>query len=220
MKKLFLVIIFLFFVLSEGFSQNIRYGLAGGINQCELLGPNKPTSYNKVLGFSAGLFTDIRFEKHTSTQINLQFSRYYFRFFNKIENLTNAHFNVKETNDYISLPVVIKYKRGTDVTFSYFSAGLQTSVLINSNRSVNATSRNLGIDGKTYYSYKNNWYDYGIVGNIGFQFMPITLNFSYYYSMRNLYTKEGAWEMRYGIPSLSLSWQINYKKPHPHDISW
>ena len=50
--------------------------------------------------------------------------------------------------------------------------------------------------------------------------MLVTLNFSYYYSMRNLYTKEDAWEMRYEIPSLSLSWQINYKKPHPHDISW
>lgn len=219
MKNFFLIIIIIFLFLSESRSQNIRYGVTGGINQCSLYGPDKPKSYNKKIGFSGGLFTDIRFEKHSSTQINLQFTRYYFHFKSKIENLEDAYFNVKETNDYISLPVVIKYKRGSDITFAYFSGGLQASVLINNQRDVYAKSRGLIIDEKSYYSYEHNWYDYGIVANVGFQFMPVTLNFSYYFSTKNLYTKEDSWEMRYSIPSMSMSWQINYRRPRPYDIN-
>ena len=216
MKKLYFITSFLFLLEFTGVSQNVRFGVKGAGNLLFLSGPEKPTYYEKQYGFSAGGFIDTRVTEYMSSQLEINFTRYNFQFSQVIDNIEDAYFNVKEKNDYITVPVALKYKRGYEIAFYYLSAGVQTSVLINHKRDVVAKSRDLGIDYKTYYNYKHNWYDYGVNFGVGFQFKPVTIGITYYYSMRNLYTNKDAWEMRYKALSLNMSWQFNYKNRYPY----
>jgi len=216
MKKFYFITYLLFFLLFQGQSQNVRFGVKGGGNLLALSGPNKPQTYEKQYGFSGGAFIDTRVTEYLSSQVELSFTRYNFQFSQAIDNIEDAYFNIKEKNDYITVPLVLKYKRGYEVAFYYLSAGLQGAVQIKQKRDVNATSRDRIIDFKTYYNYKNNWYDYGVNFGAGFQFKTVTIGITYYYSMRNLYTNKDAWEMRYKALSLNMSWQFNYKNRYPY----
>jgi len=216
MKKLYFITSFLFLLLFYGFSQNLRFGVKGAGNLLYLAGPEKPSSYEKQYGFSAGGFIDTRVTEYMSSQVEINFTRYNFQFSQAIDNIQDAYFNINERNDYITVPVALKYKRGYEVAFYYLSAGVQGAILIYHKRDVYASSRDLEIDSKTYYNYKHNWYDYGVNFGAGFQFKPITIGITYYYSMRNLYTNKDAWEMRYKALSLNMSWQFNYRNRYPY----
>lgn len=213
----FFILTLLIFTYISSFSQDVRFGIKGSGNVCGLYGPDEPASYKMQYGFSGGLFIDSRFAEHMSTQVDLNFTRYNFQFSESIEHLEDAYFNIVERNDYISLPVVLKYKRGYEILFWYFSFGGQASVLVKHKRDVKAYSRSLIIDSKSYYNFKPNWYDYGLNLSAGFQFKPITIGVTYYASMRSLYEKMNAREMRYKIFNLNVSYQFNYKNPHPYD---
>lgn len=218
MKKIFFfVLILILFNPIVSVSQDIRFGIKGGGNSCGLSGPDKPSIYNKQYGFSGGFFIDTRFAEHMSSQVDLVFTRLNFGFSEKIDNIEEGFFNIKETNDYITIPVVLKYKRGYEFVFYYFSFGAQASFLINNKRDVNASSRDLIIDSHSYYDYKHNWYDYGLNVSGGFQFKPITIGLTYYASMRNLYTIDDARDIRYNTLALNLSYQFNYRNTHPFD---
>ncbi|MCF6366833.1 MAG: PorT family protein [Bacteroidales bacterium] len=218
MKKIY------FFILTsilsntfQAYSQDVRFGITAEGNSTGLFGPDKPSQYSKEYAYSVGFFIDTRFAEHMSTQVEANFTRYRFSFSEKIDNIEDGLLNVSEVNNYIRFPVMLKYKRGYEFIFYYFSLGGQASVLINNKREVTATSRDLIIDSKSYYDYKHNWYDYGFKGSIGFQFKPVTMGLSYYASMRNLYIKDDAREMRYDIASLNFSYQFNYRNSHPFD---
>jgi len=218
MKKIYFFILATILIsIYTSYSQNIRFGITAEGNSCGLYGQDKPIQFNTEYAYSGGFFIDTRFAEHMSTQVEANYTRYRFSFSEKIDNIEDGYLNVHEINDYISIPVMLKYKRGYEFVFYYFSAGIQTSVLIKNKRTVTATSRNLEIDSKSYYDYKHNWYDYGFKGSIGFQFKPVTLGISYFASMRNLYTRDNAREMRYNIANLNFSYQFNYRNSHPFD---
>ncbi len=214
--KFFILSLFSFTIVSS-FSQDIRFGIKGSGNLCGLYGPDEPSSYKMQTGFSGGLFLDSRFAEHMSSQVELNFTRYNFQFSEHIDYIEDAYFNVVERNDYISLPVVLKYKRGYEILFWYFSFGGQVSVLTKHKRDVSAYSKKQIIDSKTYYNFKTNWYDYGLNISAGFQFKPITIGLSYYISMRSLYKEMNSREMRYKVLNLNISYQFNYRNPHPYD---
>ncbi len=217
MKKYYFFIFLIVFVsINETLAQDVRFGITAQGNTCGLFGLDKPLQYNKEYGYSAGFFIDSRFAEHMSTQIEANFTHYNFSFSEKIINIEDAYLNVSEQNNYISIPVMLKYKKGYEFIFYYLSVGGQASVLINHERDVVATSRNLVIDSESYYNYKHNWYDYGFKGRVGFQFKPITISIGYYASMRNLYTKDDAREMHYKVASLDISYQFNYKDAYPY----
>ncbi len=217
MKKVyFLILTFIFLGLFQSPAQDVRFGITGAGNMCELYGPDKPEQYTTDPGFSGGFFIDSRFAEHMSTQVEANFTRYNFSFSEKILNLEDAYINVSENNSYISVPVMLKYKKGYEFIFYYLSIGGQASVLVNHKREVVATSRDLVIDSQSYYDNKHNWYDYGFKGSLGFQFKPITIGLGYYASMRNLYTRDDAREIRYKVASLDISYQFNYRDAYPY----
>jgi hypothetical protein len=214
MKKIYFILIFIFSI-SGIFSQNVRYGITGSGNICNLYGQDKPISYIKQYGFSGGFFIDARTAEHLSTQTEIVFNRFQFQFSEKLDNSDEVQLNVSECNDYISVPVMLKYKRGYEIAFTYITLGAQVSLLVHHKRDVTATSRDLEIDALSYYNYKNNWYDYGLNGGIGFQFKPLTIGIQTYVSMRTIYKKEEAKMIRFSTVGLNCSWQFNYKNPSP-----
>ncbi len=217
MKNIYFFIFIISFIgFNKTLAQNVRYGISAGGNVCNLYGPDGPAQYNNEFGYSGGFFIDSRFAEHMSTQIEANFTHYSFSFSEKIANIESAYLKVSEQNNYISIPIMLKYKKGYEFIFYYLSLGGQASVLINHNRDVTATSRGLVIDSDSYYNYKHNWYDYGFKGSLGFQFKPITIGLGYYASMRSLYTRDDAREMRYKIASLDFSYQFNYRDAYPY----
>jgi len=67
-----------------------------------------------------------------------------------------------------------------------------------------------------YYDYKNNWYEYGFVGNAGIQFKAVNLYLRYYISMRNIYKYSDSRDMSFNILSFGASYQINYQELYPY----
>lgn len=210
-KNCFYLLIIVLSTNLSSYSQDYRYGIKGGINYCGLNGPNVPLTYDKQYGFSGGFYIDSRVAEYMSTQVELNFTRYKFNFTEPIHLLENSILKIEEKNSFLTVPVLLKYKRGYEFIFLYVNAGLQLSILLDNNRTSSLTLNNLLVDSDYYYDYKHNWYDYGLVGGAGVQIKALNIDIRYYFSTRNMYTSEDAREMRYNIISLDMAYQFNYK---------
>lgn len=195
-------------------SQNIRFGIKGGANLCGLYGPDKPINLDKDFGYQGGFYIDTRTGEYLSAIFELDFTRYKFHFTSAIPQVENSIQTVKEKNDYISIPAMLRYKRGHEFMFFYVNAGAQLAFLINKERETTLHINDLLVDADYYYGYKHNWYDYGIIAGVGIQIKPVNIDLRYYISTRSLYTKEDSKEMRYNILNLEIAYQFNYKNAY------
>lgn len=215
-KNCFYILIILLTVFQTANSQNFRFGMKGGINSVGLFGPDVPNTFQRQFAYNAGLYFDTRVTEFMSTYIELNYSRYRFSFTNLyIDSLNNRNLSISEKNDLITVPLMLRYKRGYEFIFFYLNAGMQFSVLLKNNRSSTLFINDLPIDDDYYYPYKHSWYDYGMIGGVGMQFMALNIDMKYYFSTSNIYKEDDALEMRYNVLSLELGWQFNYKDKSP-----
>jgi hypothetical protein len=213
MKKLYLPAL-LFFLFSQlVFSQNYRFGIKGGLNYCDLNGPDKPATLDQDLGFNAGLYLDSRVGQFLYTQFELNFLRYNFHFDENVDIVDQRRLAIEEQNNYISIPAMLKYKRGYEFIFIYANIGMQANILIHSNRKSELYINDLKVDTDYYYGFNNSRIDYGPIAGIGFQVQAVNIDLKYYMSTRNLYKESNARELRYESVSLNLAYQFNYKTP-------
>jgi len=217
MKKFYFysVIILLAFSI-EASGQFVRYGISGGINKCGLFGTDKPTVYNKQFAYFGGLFLDNRIGEYLSTQTEFNFSKYQFNFSEPLYQVENSNLTVEEKDYFISVPVFLKYKRGYEFIFLDIGLGGQVSVLTKSKRILDLKINNYDTDGTYYYDYKNNWYEYGFIGNAGIQIKAVNLFLRYYISMRNIYKSTDSRDMSFNVLSFGMSYQINYRELYPY----
>ena len=120
MKKFYFY--FLIFVLSANqfaTSQNYRFGIKGGINSCSLFGTDAPASYDKQYGYSGGFYLDSRIGEHLSTLTELNFTRYRFNFTEPIPLVDSSLLSIQEKTNFLTVPVLLRYKRGYEFAFYY-----------------------------------------------------------------------------------------------------
>jgi hypothetical protein len=215
MKKPILLSVLGFLLFFGSFSQNIRYGLNGGINSCGIYGPDKPATFINDYGFKGGFFIDGRIGEHLSTLFELNFTRYNFHFTESLYAYENSLLSVKEKNDYITLPFMLKYKRGYEFIFYYLNVGVQLSGLINQKRETTLYLDNHLVDPNYYYGFENNPFDMGIISGAGFQIKSVSMEMRYYFSTNNIYKRDDTREIRYNILSLETAWQLNYREKYP-----
>jgi len=217
MKKIyFYSFLFLFSFISEASGQFVRYGISGGINKCGLFGADKPATYTKQFAWFGGLFLDNRIGEYLSVQSELNLNKFQFSFSETIPQIENSKLSVDEKDYFISVPVFLKYKRGYEFIFWDIGLGGQVSVLAKSKRTLDLQIDIYNQDGVYYYDYKNNWYEYGFVGNAGIQFKAVNLYLRYYISMRNIYKYSDSRDMSFNILSFGASYQINYQELYPY----
>ena len=215
MKKIYFYCFVLLLLSQTSFAQDIRFGIKGGINLCDLYGPDEPVNLNKDFAYKGGFYLDIRTGEYLSLIVEIEYSQYKFHFTENIQNVENSILTVKEKNHYISIPAMLRYKRGYEFIFAYLNFGGQLAFLINQDRETTLHINNLLVDSDYYYGYKHNWYDYGFIGGVGIQFKPVNIDLRYYFSTRSLYTRNDSREMRYNILNLEIAYQLNYKNSSP-----
>ena len=217
MKKIyFYLFLFLFAFISEASGQFVRFGISGGINKCGLFGAEKPAIYTKQIAWFGGLFLDNRIGEFLSVQSELNINKFQFSFSETIPQIENSKLSVAEKDYFISVPVFLKYKRGYEFIYWDIGLGGQVSVLAKSKRTLDLQIDIYNQDGVYYYDYKNNWYEYGFVGNAGIQFKAVNLYLRYYISMRNIYKYSDSRDMSFNILSFGASYQINYRELYPY----
>ncbi len=217
MKKFyFYSFLLLFAFTSEASGQFVRYGISGGINKCGLFGTDKPAVYTKQFSYFGGLFLDNQIGENLWTQSELNFAKYQFNFSETLPQIENSTLTVDEKDCFISVPVFLKYKRGYEFIFWHIGLGGQVSVLAKSKRTLDLKINNYKLDGTYYYDYKNNWYEYGFIGNAGIQFKAVDLYLRYYIGMRNIYKSEESRDMSFNILSFGASYQLNYRESYPY----
>ncbi|NOZ36130.1 MAG: PorT family protein [Chlorobi bacterium] len=217
MKKIFFNLsLFLFLIISQASGQYIRYGITGGINKCGLFGIDKPTTFNKQLGYFGGLYIDNKISENLSVQSELNFSQFRFKFSEQVPLIENSNLSIDEKDYFISVPVFLKFKKGYEFIFWHIGLGGKISVLAKSKKDLSLKVGNYDTDPTYYYNYKNNWYEYGFTGNAGIQFKAIDLFVRYYISMRNIYKSSQARNMSYNNVAFGVSWQFNYKELYPY----
>lgn len=218
-KKCFYILIILLTVFQTANSQNLRFGIKGGVNSVGLFGPDVPSSFERQYAYNAGIYFDTRVSEFLSSVIEINYTRYKFSYTNLyIDSLNNRFLSVQEKNDLITVPLMLRYKRGYEFIFFYLNAGMQFSVLLKSNRNLTLHINELPITKNAdadYFPYDHNWYDYGLIGGVGIQVKAVNIDFKYYFSARNIYKQVDALEMRYNILNLELGWQLNYKERYP-----
>lgn len=215
MKKLYFYFIVLLLFSQTSISQNTRFGIKGGINLCDLYGPDEPVNLNQDFSYNGGFYLDIRTGEYLSSIVEIDYTRYKFHFTESIPLVENSVLTVSEKNDYISIPAMLRYKRGYEFIFVYINAGGQLSFLINNKREATLHIDGNEVDSDYYYGYKHNWYDYGFIGGVGIQFKPVNIDLRYYFSTRSLYTRNDSREMRYNILNLEIAYQLNYRNSSP-----
>jgi len=214
-KYFFYILVFIFSVVHSANSQ-YRIGMKGGINSCNLLGPDVPTDIHGQYGFNAGFYLDTRISEHMSTLFELNYSRYKFNYTELTEDSLDSQFiTLKERNDYLNIPVMLRYKRGYEFVFFYLNAGMQFSLLVNNKRDITLTIDSLAFPYIPAENYEHNRLDYGLIGGAGLQFKAVNIDLKYYFSTRNMYNSLNAKEMRYNILSLELAYQFNYRNSSP-----
>ncbi len=219
MKKFYFYSFILFFAYTtEASGQFVRYGFSGGINKCGLFGTDKPDAYNKQITYFGGFYLDNRVGEYLSAQSEINFSKYQFIFSESLYQVENSKLTVNEKDYFISVPVFLKYKRGYEFIFWDIGLGGQISLLAKSKRTLDLTINNYDTEASYYYNYKNNWYEYGFIGNAGIQFKAVNLFLRYYISMRNIYKATDSRDMSYNILSFGASYQINYKELYPYGL--
>lgn len=212
MKKIFFYLFLLTFsFVTKVSGQFVRYGISGGINKCGLYGAEKPAIYNKQFAYFGGLFLDNRIGEYLSAQTELNVSKVQFNFSETLPQIENSLLTVNEKDYFISVPVFLKYKRGYEFIFWDIGLGGQISVLAKSKQTIDFKINNYKLDGSYYYNYKNNWYEYGFIGNAGIQFKTVNLFIRYYISMRNIYKSDQSRDMSFNILSFGASYQFNYR---------
>ncbi len=217
MKKFYFYSFLLFFtVITEASGQFVRYGISGGINKCGLFGADKPADYNKQITYFGGLFLDNRIGEYLYSQTELNFTKFQFKFSEPLYQVDNSNLTVEEKDYYISVPFYLKYKRGYEFIFWDIGLGGQVSVLAKSKRTLNLKINNYDTDGIYYYDYKNNWYEYGFIGNAGIQIKAVNLFLRYYISMRNIYKSDDSRDMNFNVLSFGASYQVNYRELYPY----
>ena len=117
MKKLYFFCIVLLLTNQTLVSQNIRFGIKGGVNLCDLYGPDTPLNFDKEYGYNGGLYIDTRTGEYLSTLVEIDYTRYKFHFSEAIHLVENSLLTVKEKNDYISIQALLRYKRGHEFIF-------------------------------------------------------------------------------------------------------
>ncbi len=213
-KTVFNLSFLLLLFISEASGQYSRNGITGGINKCGLFGTDKPETFNKQIGYFGGVYTDNKISEHLSAQTELNFSLYRFKFSEQVPLIENSLLSVDEKDYFISVPVFLKFKQGYEFIFWHVGLGGQVSVLAKSNKTLSLKINNYDTDPIYYYDYKNNWYEYGFIGNAGIQFRAIDLFVRYYISMRNIYKSDQARNMSFNNLIFGISRQLNYKEPY------
>ncbi|NPA67635.1 MAG: PorT family protein [Chlorobi bacterium] len=217
MKKIFFYSAFFILIFfSNASGQFVRYGISGGINKTGLFGADKPDSYNKKTGYFGGLYLDNRIGEHLSAQSEINFSLFNFEFSEPVPLLDNSLLTVNEKDYYLSVPVFLKFKQGYEFIFWHIGLGGQISLLLKTDRYLSLTVNNHDTDPVYYYDFENNNYEYGFIGNAGFQFKALDVFVRYYISMRNIYKNGQARDMSFNTLNFGLSWQFNYKSESPY----
>ena len=145
MKKLLLSIsLLLISFLNYSQNSNIKFGIHAGLNYATFYGYDIPAAFDPVISESPAFayLGGINFEYHIKEKLSLQLELNYERKSQKgddnIEitdtngNTQRYFFTVKKNNDYLVLPIMIKYNFGNKNSF-YANGGPFIGYLLKSN---------------------------------------------------------------------------------------
>lgn len=182
-------------------------------NYCGIWGPDKPQNFTPNWGYGGGGYLNFNSSSTLSPIIELNYAHRTFDFTEPIILLDNSSLNVLEKNDFIEIPLMIKFQKSDGVFSSNILLGWQASFLLYNEQILSASSDGHIITATDYYDFKNNFYEYGFLFGAGFQYRNYILQGRYYFAMRNIHGGDISREMRYNTLSVSLGYQLNYKPP-------
>ncbi len=215
-KSKTLIISFLLLILFS-FSSKAQYytkfGVKATANLCGLWGPDKPDYFSETWGYGAGVFFNFPIGDNLYSVLEFNYDRRTFDFTEPLYLIDNSLLKITEKNDFIEIPLMLKLRKGDEVSSVHILFGWQASFLLKNQTFATATVLSHAIDAADYYDYKNNFYDFGFATGIGFTVKAFTLDMRYYMSMRNIHKGETIREMRYRLINLSLAYQFNYVAP-------
>ncbi|MEA2041037.1 MAG: outer membrane beta-barrel protein [Bacteroidota bacterium] len=202
-----------FFFYNSGFSQTTEIGVMGGVNKSSLYGPEHPALSTQLFSYNAGLFLSVKTSDIASFSTELLFVNKKFEFTNPINVVENGLLTVEESNSYVSIPLLLNFRKGDNVINAFVHFGPEFLVHIKTDRTAQASVNGLEVEPLAYYDYSVNFYDYGIRTGGGIKFRSIVMEAGYFFSLRNLYSGQTSQEMRYINLYLNLGIILNFQPP-------
>jgi hypothetical protein len=171
MKKLVFTLLLAFFYINSNFAQSkLKIGIIGGLTYSSFRGNSQIETLDAGLDFIAGFSFEYQFKERLSLVANINYDRKTATdnpYVEIIENPEDPGFygniKIKFKNQFISLPILLKYKFGTNNSF-YVNGGLFMSYMIKSELS-NDYDNTSSDETDNYKSI-----DFGIVFGLGKSF--------------------------------------------------
>ena len=139
MKKLVFTLLLAFFYINSNFAQSkLKIGIIGGLTYSSFRGNSQIETLDAGLDFLAGFSFEYQFKERLSLVANINYDRKTATdkpYLEIIENPEDPGFygniKIKFKNQFISLPILLKYKFGTNNSF-YVNGGLFMSYMLKS----------------------------------------------------------------------------------------
>jgi long-subunit fatty acid transport protein len=139
MKKLVFTLLLAFFYINSNFAQSkLKIGIIGGLTYSSFRGNSQIETLDAGLDFLAGFSFEYQFKERLSLVANINYDRKTATdkpYIEIIENPEDPGFygniKIKFKNQFISLPILLKYKFGTNNSF-YVNGGLFMSYMLKS----------------------------------------------------------------------------------------
>jgi hypothetical protein len=171
MKKLVFTLLLAFFYINSNFAQSkLKIGIIGGLTYSSFRGNSQIETLDAGLDFIAGFSFEYQFKERLSLVANINYDRKTATdkpYLEIIENPEDPGFygniKIKFKNQFISLPILLKYKFGTNNSF-YVNGGLFMSYMLKSELS-NDYDNTSSDETDNYKSI-----DFGIVFGLGKSF--------------------------------------------------
>jgi long-subunit fatty acid transport protein len=139
MEKLVFTLLLAFFYINSNFAQSkLKIGIIGGLTYSSFRGNSQIETLDAGLDFLAGFSFEYQFKERLSLVANINYDRKTATdkpYLEIIENPEDPGFygniKIKFKNQFISLPILLKYKFGTNNSF-YVNGGLFMSYMLKS----------------------------------------------------------------------------------------
>ncbi len=191
----------------------LRWGVTGGGNISNFLGPDKPKVYEYGFGASLGLYTDYRMTTHVSIWTEYNYVHRSVQFSENIKYLEGGRMVIDERNEFFHVPVIFKVRQDNEVFNATFGVGGSASILTRKVRSIQVYINDFPIIKDPFYSSVPTWADFGATATGTLHYRAAFLDVKYYMSLRNIFQGEDAREMRYQTATISMGYEFNHPEP-------
>jgi hypothetical protein len=206
--KIFLFVFIFLFINKSLYSQN-KYGLSAGFNYSKITGRETTADKYPLYRYNTGIFADFKYGENSTIQVELKYDLKGGILKDSITNRIDGFYEITERLDYVSLPVLYKYRFENKKSEIFLFYGGSISYLLKAKRNYYGEDAGVVVPPELLeyiFPYKNKDYSIDIFAGWGFRVNSLIFDFRYSISFNGIYGKKEVPIIRNSVFSANISY--------------